>query len=70
MVGDNNLTTLMVTHNMNQALQHGNRMIMLHQGRVQLDVRGQDKVNLTVTEVISKFGTTLKDETLLSAEES
>ncbi len=66
-VEQNHLTTLMVTHNMNQALEHGNRMIMLHQGRVQLDVSGADKAALTVREVVAKFGGSLKDETLLSA---
>ena len=68
MVGENKLTTLMVTHNMNQALKYGNRMIMLHQGQVQLDVYGQEKEDLTVREVVAKFGRTLKDETLLSSE--
>ncbi len=67
-VRENNLTTLMVTHNMNQALKHGNRMIMLHQGRIQMDVRGEEKKNLTVAELIAKFGKTLKDETLLSCD--
>lgn len=67
-VRENHLTTLMVTHNMNQALRYGNRMIMLHQGRVQLDVSGEEKTNLTVREVVAKFGRTLKDETLLSAQ--
>jgi putative ABC transport system ATP-binding protein len=68
MVKEHNLTTLMVTHNMNQALQNGNRMIMLHQGRVQMDVSGEEKQKLTVREVINKFGKTLKDETLLTCE--
>jgi putative ABC transport system ATP-binding protein len=67
MIKENKLTTLMVTHNMNQALRYGDRMIMLHQGKVQLDVRGEEKANLTVPEVVSKFGQTLKDETLLSS---
>ena len=67
-VEENRLTTLMVTHNMTQALKHGNRMIMLHQGQVRMDVSGEEKQNLTVREVVAKFGTTLKDETLLSAE--
>ncbi|UCG14265.1 MAG: ATP-binding cassette domain-containing protein [Deltaproteobacteria bacterium] len=66
-IRDNNLTTLMVTHNMHQALNYGNHMIMLHQGNIQLDVRGQAKARLTVNEVLSQFGETLKDETLLCA---
>ncbi len=67
MVREHRLTTLMVTHNMNQAIQYGNRMIMLHEGRIQLDLSGDDKRNLTVAEVVEKFGQSLKDETLLSA---
>ena len=68
MVREHKLTTLMVTHNMNQALLFGNRMIMLHQGRVQMDVSGEEKQKLTVREVIDKFGKTLKDETLLTCD--
>ena len=67
MVRDNRLTTLMVTHNMNQALKYGNRMVMLHQGKVQLDIQGEEKKKMTVAEIIAEFGQTLKDETLLSA---
>ena len=67
MVRENKLTTLMVTHNMNQALKYGNRMVMLHQGKVQLDIQGQEKKKMTVAEIIAEFGQTLKDETLLSA---
>jgi len=67
MVEDNRLTTLMVTHNMSQALKYGNRMMMLHQGKLRLDIRGKEKKDMTTEDVIAKFGTTLKDETLLSA---
>lgn len=66
MVRKNNLTTLMVTHNMTQALKYGNRMVMLHQGRIQLDIQGEEKKKLTVAEIVAQFGQTLKDETLLS----
>jgi putative tryptophan/tyrosine transport system ATP-binding protein len=65
-VRDNKLTTLMITHNMQQAIQYGNRMVMLHQGKIQLDIRGEEKQKLTVAEIVAKFGQTLKDETLLS----
>lgn len=68
MVRENGLTTLMVTHNMNQALKYGNRMVMLHQGRIQLDIKGEEKEKMTVAEIIAEFGQTLKDETLLCAE--
>ena len=67
-IQNHKLTTLMVTHNMNQALGYGDRMIMLHQGRIQLDVGGEEKAGLTVSQIVSKFGQTLKDETLLAAE--
>jgi putative ABC transport system ATP-binding protein len=66
MVGENRLTTLMVTHNMTQALKYGNRMVMLHQGKIQLDIQGEEKKKLTVAEIVAQFGQTLKDETLLS----
>ena len=49
------LTTLMVTHNMNQALELGNRLIMLHQGRVIMDVRGQAKTALKVADLLARF---------------
>jgi len=60
------LTTMLVTHNMNQALKYGNRMVMLHQGKIQLDIQGEEKQKLTVAEIVAEFGQTLKDETLLS----
>ena len=65
MVRKNRLTALMVTHNMNQALKYGNRMVMLHQGKIQLDIKGEEKQKLTVAEIVAEFGQTLKDETLL-----
>jgi putative tryptophan/tyrosine transport system ATP-binding protein len=68
-ITENKLTTLMITHNMNQAIRYGNRMIMLHQGRIQLDVSGEVKEKLTVADVIDSFGKSLKDETLFSARE-
>ncbi|MBA7663777.1 Glycine betaine/carnitine/choline transport ATP-binding protein OpuCA [subsurface metagenome] len=64
-IEDNNLTTLMVTHNMQQAIRYGNRMIMLHEGRIQFDIQGEEKKALTVEEVVRRFGAELKDEALL-----
>ncbi len=55
MIGEGNLTTLMVTHNMKQALSLGNRLIMLHGGRVILDVKGEEKRSLTVDDLLAKF---------------
>ena len=68
MIRDHSLMTLMVTHNMNQALDYGSRVIMLHQGRIQLDMGGEEKARLSVSEVVAKFGKSLKDETLLAVE--
>ncbi len=64
-VEKNNLTTIMVTHNMQQAIRYGNRMIMLHEGKIQFDIQGEEKTALTVEEVVRRFGAELKDETLL-----
>ena len=64
-ISENNLTTIMVTHNMNQAIRFGNSMIMLHEGKVKYKVEGAGKKALTVEEVVRKFGADLKDEALL-----
>ncbi len=53
---DGNLTTLMVTHNMRHAIKHGNRLIMMHEGRVILDIKGTEKNNLTVEDLLKRFG--------------
>ncbi len=49
------LTTMLVTHNMNQALISGNRLIMLHMGKVIMDVKGEEKKNLTVGDLLARF---------------
>lgn len=54
-VGNRQLTTLMVTHNLAQALAHGNRLIMLHQGRIILDIGGAEKAGLTVDDLLARF---------------
>ena len=54
-VGAKRLTSLMVTHNMTQALAYGNRLIMLHQGRIILDVSGEEKTGLTVDDLLGRF---------------
>lgn len=55
-VSENNLTTLMITHNMNDAIAHGNRLIMMHEGQIIYDVRGEEKKNLQVSDLLEKFG--------------
>ncbi len=54
-VREKNITTLMVTHNLKHALQYGDRLIMLHKGEVVLDVKGKEKEQLTVEEILEKF---------------
>jgi len=55
-VAQNNLTTMMITHNMRDAIRYGNRLIMVEGGKVVLDVSGEEKSRLTVTELINSFG--------------
>lgn len=54
-VGENKLTTLMITHNMRDAIKHGNRLIMMHEGRVIVDVSGEEKKSLTVEDLLDMF---------------
>ena len=55
-VTENHLTTLMVTHNMRDAIAHGNRLIMMDAGRIVLDISGADKKKLTVPDLLELFG--------------
>ncbi len=55
LIRENEITTLMVTHNMNHALSFGNRLLMMHEGRVVEDLKGKDKVSLTTKDVITMF---------------
>ena len=54
-VARDKLTTLMVTHNMKNAIQYGNRLIMMDSGRVVVDIKGEEKKNLTVRDLLEKF---------------
>lgn len=70
LVERHNLTTLMVTHNMEQALQLGNRLIMMHEGEIILELRDEAKQKATVADLMSEFdklkGVQLSDRTLLA----
>ena len=55
LVQENHLTTLMITHNMRDAIAHGNRLIMLYEGRIAVDVSGEDKERLTVEDLLGMF---------------
>lgn len=54
-VEENHLTALMVTHNMKDAITIGNRLIMMHEGRIIYDVKGEEKKKLTVEDLLDKF---------------
>lgn len=54
-ISENKLTALMVTHNMNDAIKHGNRLIMMNEGKIVYDVSGEEKKNLTVEDLMKKF---------------
>ena len=70
-VSENKLTTLMITHNMKDAIAHGNRLIMLDAGRIILDIQGEEKRHLTVADLLARFtqasGEELKSDRLLLA---
>lgn len=54
-VNEKKLTTLMITHNMKDAIKHGNRLIMMHEGRIIIDVCGEEKLRLTVEDLLDMF---------------
>ena len=54
-VNRDHLTTLMITHNMKDAITHGNRLIMMMEGNIILDIRGEEKKKLTVEDLLHKF---------------
>ena len=54
-VTENHLTTLMITHNMRDAIRYGSRLVMLHEGRVILDISGEEKQKLTVPDLLEMF---------------
>lgn len=56
LIEENNLTAMMVTHNMRDAIKHGNRLIMMHDGRIILDIKGEEKKKLTVESILKRFG--------------
>ena len=68
-VEENHLTTMMITHNMKDAIAHGNRLIMMDAGHVVLDISGEEKKKLTVSDLLTLFskasGTEANDDKLL-----
>lgn len=54
-IADENLTAMMITHNMKDAITHGNKLIMMHEGRIIYSVSGEEKKALTVDDLLKKF---------------
>ena len=54
-VAENNITCLMVTHNMHQALELGNRTLMMDSGRIVLDIKGEERAGMTVDDLLQRF---------------
>lgn len=54
-IKENHLTTLMITHNMKDAIAHGNRLIMMHEGKVILNISGEEKKKLTIADLMHQF---------------
>ena len=54
-VAENGLTAMMITHNMKDAIKHGNRLIMMNEGRIILDISGEEKQKLTKRDLMDKF---------------
>lgn len=56
-VKENNLTTIMITHNMKDAIKYGNRLIMMSKGKIVADIKGEEKKNLTIETLLDMFVT-------------
>ncbi|MCX7561748.1 ATP-binding cassette domain-containing protein [Sulfitobacter sp. F26204] len=65
-VGRQNITTLMITHNMEQAIAHGDRLLMMHEGQVILDLDRAEKAKLTSADLVSRFHDVVSDRMLLN----
>lgn len=60
-VSENKISTIMITHNMNDAIKYGNRLIMMYDGKIIFDISGEEKKNLTVPELLEKFNVCTKN---------
>jgi putative ABC transport system ATP-binding protein len=55
LIREQKLTSMMITHNMRDAIAYGERLIMMNEGEIILDIQGQEKQQLTVTELLTRF---------------
>jgi putative ABC transport system ATP-binding protein len=69
-VNENKITTIMITHNMRDAIKYGNRLLMLNNGKIVLDIKGEEKKNLTIEQLLKYFESNddieLSDKMILS----
>lgn len=69
-VNENKITTIMITHNMRDAIKYGNRLLMLNNGKIVLDIKGDEKKNLTIEQLLKYFESNddieLSDKMILS----
>ncbi len=69
-VNENKITTIMITHNMRDAIKYGNRLLMLNEGKIIFDIKGEEKKNLTIEQLLAKFESNseieLSDKMILS----
>jgi putative ABC transport system ATP-binding protein len=61
-IAENNITTMMITHNMREAIKFGNRLVMMYEGKIILDIAGEEKKNLTVEYLMERFEKASGDE--------
>ncbi|MPN65104.1 hypothetical protein SDC9_212883 [bioreactor metagenome] len=54
-VSEENLCTLMITHNMKASLEYGTRTIMMHEGRIIMDLQGEERKNMTIDKLVEQF---------------
>ena len=67
-VKENSLTTIMITHNMKDALKYGNRLIMMSHGKVVVDVSSEEKAKLKVDDLLNMFTKASKDDLLTDSQ--
>ncbi len=63
-ISEQKLTTLMITHNMQQALSYGDRTLMLDSGQIVLDISAEEKETMTVQDMVNKFSEVKQEELL------
>ena len=72
-ISEDSLTAMMITHNMHDAITHGNRLIMMNEGKIILDISGEEKKKLTVEHLLEKFeqvsGSKLENDRMLLSTE-